>query len=652
MEASALAIVLAVPRPAAAGSRSDAPGADSAFDDALRDAAPPALRGRDAAAARPKDVPATADRAADDRGRRETAPVRDRAATPKTRPTGRAREADAAERPEDDDRQDGEAAVAPAETGRPSNGAPSDVALALAFAATAGLPTAPAVAPDGGPHDASTVGALDDAARDGIVAASADDGSFEDAPSPRAFFATRAAYAAAPTNNRASSTIAPAGAHEPTPSPNAEAAAVAQATTTTTAAAPLNAARSESAPRPATPARAAAARAADGAPSATTSSSADASGPVGSSVNAATVAPRARMHDAVATVAADAADTRTHSAPATATAIAPAAVRTPTAAPSGRAADVSPRAEGATAEGAASAAPTVKAATSPATSASQAPIVGAPADDAAASAPAAPADEIVADDAAIGDPVSPTAAAIERAGTDDRGRGAESDAAPHDGFDRASSAADPASASTDGEPTLAVDAEGFAALVAEEPAAALPRRRAVEAASRGPDGASPAPVSAARGSDRAAAVGEAAAPAPRTAEPDVARALAELRGEMRSGRREIVIRLDPPELGRMDVRLVQRGDAVVARVTLENPEAAESFRRERGALERFFVEQGVPLAGLDVRSGGGFFGRGRREAPPSEEAAAFPSARPVAAPAAPRVRAAAPAATSALDLYV
>lgn len=641
MEASALAIVLAVPRPAAGGSRSDVPGAASAFDDALRDAAPPVPRER-AAAARSKDVPPTADRAADDRGSRETAPVRDRAPTSKTRPTGRARATDAAERPEDDDRQDGAAAETAPEAGRPSNGAASDAALA--FAATAGLPTAPAVAQDDGPRDAAAAGARDDAARDGIVAAAPDDGALDDAPSPHAFFAPRAGYAASPATRRSSSPAAPAGPHAAT---TPTAVAVAQAPTTT-AAATRDGSRSSSASRPPATDRAAVIRN-DAVPQpATTPPAENAPGSDVAAEGVATAAPRARTNDAFATVAGEA-----PSAPAAAAASAPDAVRTPNAPPPGRQADVLPRTEGATAEGAEAAAPTAtSSASSTATSASQSSIVVAPAEDAATSAPAETASDVAADDAAIGDSVSPTAAAIERTGTDERGRGADSDAAPHDGFDRASAAADPATALTDGEPTLAVDAEGFAALVAEEPAAALPRRRAVEAASRGPDGTSAAPVSAARGSDRAAAVAEAAAPGPRTAEPDVARALAELRGEMRSGRREIVIRLDPPELGRMDVRLVQRGDAVVARVTLENPEAAESFRRERGALERFFVEQGVPLAGLDVRSGGGFFGRGRREASPSPEAAAFASARPVAAPAAPRIRAAAPAATSALDLYV
>ena len=130
---------------------------------------------------------------------------------------------------------------------------------------------------------------------------------------------------------------------------------------------------------------------------------------------------------------------------------------------------------------------------------------------------------------------------------------------------------------------------------------------------------------------------------------DLARTLESLRGEMQAGKREIVLRLDPPELGRLDVRLVQRGDAVVARVTAENPETADFFRRDRAALERFFVEQGVPLLGLDVRSGS-FSGRERQDAAPERaEPGAGPNLRPAAAVrAVPRgVR----SSTSVLDLY-
>jgi hypothetical protein len=66
------------------------------------------------------------------------------------------------------------------------------------------------------------------------------------------------------------------------------------------------------------------------------------------------------------------------------------------------------------------------------------------------------------------------------------------------------------------------------------------------------------------------------------------------------GARAFQIRLDPPELGRIDVRMeISRGGQVTAHLTVDRPETLEALQRDQRGLERTLQN-----AGLDTRDGG------------------------------------------------
>jgi hypothetical protein len=74
----------------------------------------------------------------------------------------------------------------------------------------------------------------------------------------------------------------------------------------------------------------------------------------------------------------------------------------------------------------------------------------------------------------------------------------------------------------------------------------------------------------------------------------------EIAARMREGKRRFEIRLDPPELGRIDVRLdVARDGQVTSRLVVERAETLDLLRRDSGSLERAL--QG---AGLRADDGG------------------------------------------------
>jgi flagellar hook-length control protein FliK len=74
----------------------------------------------------------------------------------------------------------------------------------------------------------------------------------------------------------------------------------------------------------------------------------------------------------------------------------------------------------------------------------------------------------------------------------------------------------------------------------------------------------------------------------------------EIAARMREGKRRFEIRLDPPELGRIDVRLdVARDGQVTSRLVVERAETLDLLRRDAGSLERAL--QG---AGLRADDGG------------------------------------------------
>lgn len=79
--------------------------------------------------------------------------------------------------------------------------------------------------------------------------------------------------------------------------------------------------------------------------------------------------------------------------------------------------------------------------------------------------------------------------------------------------------------------------------------------------------------------------------------------LESLRGELKTHADQITLRLDPAELGKVEVRLLARGDAVTVRVAADRDDVADLFRRDQTALHKVLAEAGVNVAHLDVRAG-------------------------------------------------
>lgn len=79
--------------------------------------------------------------------------------------------------------------------------------------------------------------------------------------------------------------------------------------------------------------------------------------------------------------------------------------------------------------------------------------------------------------------------------------------------------------------------------------------------------------------------------------------LESLRGELKTHADRITLRLDPAELGKVEVRLLARGDAVTVRVAADRDDVADLLRRDQTALHKVLAEAGVNVAHLDVRAG-------------------------------------------------
>ena len=76
-----------------------------------------------------------------------------------------------------------------------------------------------------------------------------------------------------------------------------------------------------------------------------------------------------------------------------------------------------------------------------------------------------------------------------------------------------------------------------------------------------------------------------------------------------AGRSEFTIRLDPPDLGRIDVSLEFRGNEVRAVVSTDNPATHDLLRRDADAFQRLFADSGFRADGqtlrFDLRDGSG-----------------------------------------------
>ncbi len=107
------------------------------------------------------------------------------------------------------------------------------------------------------------------------------------------------------------------------------------------------------------------------------------------------------------------------------------------------------------------------------------------------------------------------------------------------------------------------------------------------------------------------------------------------------------IALDPPELGRVRLSLVEVAGTMTLSITAERPETADLMRRNLALLADAFARQGLDAPSVDI-SGGGQGGRHPREEGPRLpfDAQDQPSLRPTG----PSAEKAAPMAASGLDL--
>ena len=108
-----------------------------------------------------------------------------------------------------------------------------------------------------------------------------------------------------------------------------------------------------------------------------------------------------------------------------------------------------------------------------------------------------------------------------------------------------------------------------------------------------PDGA--AALGAAQPADRSAAASSTPAPGPAvlTAVP-LAAVGVEIAARAQSGSNRFEIRLDPPDLGRIDVHLdVDRDGHVTSRVVVDRPETLDALRRDAPDLERALQQAGL-----------------------------------------------------------
>ena len=104
----------------------------------------------------------------------------------------------------------------------------------------------------------------------------------------------------------------------------------------------------------------------------------------------------------------------------------------------------------------------------------------------------------------------------------------------------------------------------------------------------------------------------------------------------RASDERVEIRLDPPELGRVQIHLTRHDGAIQAVVLADRPETQDLLRRHAEVLARELGEAGYDNVSLDF--GGGEAQARRDEAPGIDWAEAWPvqAAAPEAAPAVPR----------------
>jgi flagellar hook-length control protein FliK len=93
----------------------------------------------------------------------------------------------------------------------------------------------------------------------------------------------------------------------------------------------------------------------------------------------------------------------------------------------------------------------------------------------------------------------------------------------------------------------------------------------------------------------------------------------------------VEVALDPPELGRVRLSLVEVNGAMTLSIIAERPETADLMRRHLALLAEEFARQGLDAPSVDI-SGGGQGGQGARDAqgwqPLAWQAVAAPKGSP------------------------
>ncbi len=82
-----------------------------------------------------------------------------------------------------------------------------------------------------------------------------------------------------------------------------------------------------------------------------------------------------------------------------------------------------------------------------------------------------------------------------------------------------------------------------------------------------------------------------------------------------NGTQRLTVRLDPPELGRLDVLFEVRGDQVAVVVRPESAGAGQLMSHQRNRIADILAQQGLHLSGFDVATGGGERNPDRRPGP-------------------------------------
>jgi Flagellar hook-length control protein FliK len=71
-----------------------------------------------------------------------------------------------------------------------------------------------------------------------------------------------------------------------------------------------------------------------------------------------------------------------------------------------------------------------------------------------------------------------------------------------------------------------------------------------------------------------------------------------LRMSLRTNRREIMVNLDPPELGRMQIRLQQKGNTMIARISVQVPEVEAMLKESSEMIRERLSEQGLRVESI------------------------------------------------------